>query len=330
MSEQTAAPTSTETTNAADPNLSASPGQNAPQVEQPKVVDPIETELAEKYGEKFLALDETMRAQVVAAEKKGRDADRRYQAVAKLQKDHELTQRQAAQLLDLVANDPESVFSNPSHMKRLNRSKLEEFAEKIVWEKVQNERMDPKDREIRDLRAYREEMETAAKAKHEAEQKDRADAEMKEQIASRRSYWEREIVNTLKAQGVEADGAFIAQMARYIQASRRAGKPVDLTRIVTQVQADFNNWQMRYLTSGFKPRQEGESNEAFAARYDKWVSRLSPELVDLIRSGDIAKLKNKNMGRPTAKPSNEPRKETSNKISMSEWLAKRSERLGRK
>lgn len=307
----------------ADPNL-------APATPEPRPIDPIETELSAKYGEQWSGLSDEIKSQVVAAEKKGRDADRRYQAVAKLQKDHELTQRQAAQLLDLVANDPESVFSNPSLMKRLNRDKLLQFAEKIVWEKVQNDRLKPEERELRDLRAYREENETAAQAKREAEEKAQAESEMNERIGQKRAYWESEIIKTLKAEGVEADGAFVGQMARYIQASRRAGKPVDLSRIVKQVQADFNNWQMRYLTAGFKPRQEGESNEAFAGRYEQWVSRLSPQLVELIRSGDLAKLKNKNMGRPSSTGKTEPRKEASNKISMSEWLAKRSERLNRK
>jgi hypothetical protein len=304
--------------------------QSTQPAEPQKPIDPIEAELAQKYGEKWTAVPEEMRAQIVGAERKSRDADKRYQSVAKLQKDHELTQRQAGQLLDLLVNDPEQVFTNPALMKRLNRDKLTSFAERIVWENLQNERMDPKDRELAELRKFHEETVNERKEREESERKTTEEAQLSEQIKERRVYWEREIIGALKAEGVEADNAFVAQVARYIQACKRVQKPVDLPQIIKQVQSDFNTWQNRYLMAGFKARQEGESNEAFAQRYESWVSRLDPKLVEAIRSGDLAKLKNKTMGRPAAPQRSEPRKESTEKISMSEWLEKRQERLGRK
>ena len=178
-----------------------------------------------------------------------------------------------------------SMLANPFSVLLDSRSKvdkatLRKSAEEFLAGELEEEQMDPRDRELKKYKAQEEE---AAKAK-EAETKkaeEEASNKRRDQHASRIS---QTIAKTLETSGLPKTPYTVKRIASYLHAGLKQGQRPDMNQVVEQVRKDYNE-DTSTLFSGMTGEQIwkvlgdelGEKIQAYA------VSRLkggqSPEIL---------------------------------------------------
>jgi hypothetical protein len=260
------------------------------------IVDPLEKEIAEKYGEDWGKLSDKIKQQVLGAERKTRDADKRYQQIARIQKDYDLSQKQMGRLAELLKTNPRAILENPALGLDIHK-----LAEEILWEKIQREKMDPKDRELAELKARIAEREKSdEKLKAELEEK-----EMAAKVEAAKEKYRDMIGKAVEEAKLPNTKKVVAQMAYYIKLYNQSGKDVDMKAIADQVKKDHMEWQSQFLES---------------APDDELLSLVPKSVLDRIRKADLSDLRAKGLApKPGPKAHAEPRTVQKKKESMEEW-----------
>jgi|WetSurMetagenome_2_1015567.scaffolds.fasta_scaffold25996_3 hypothetical protein len=286
-----------------DPEVTGIPGKTPetvdpgdPANQKTNTVDPIEKEISEKYGDDWGKLSDKIKQQVLSAERKTRDADKRYQQIARIQKDYDLSQKQMGRLAELLKTNPRSILENPALGLDIHK-----LAEEILWEKIQREKMDPKDRELAELKARiaeRDKSDEKSKAEREEQEMDAkveaAKAKYRDMIG--KAVEESKLPNTKKV---------VAQMAYYIKLYNQSGKDIDMKAIAAQVKKDHMEWQSQFLES---------------APDDELLSLVPKSVLDRIRKADLSDLRAKGLApKPGPKAHTETRTVPKKKESMEEW-----------
>ncbi len=284
-----------------------------------KPVNQLEADLAAQLGEDWEKLSPKSRERMIAAEMKSREADKRMQLAAKLKKDLEMTNAQVAQLFDALKRDPWKVLSNPA----LGHD-VRKMAEEYVWQMIQEQRMTPEQREAMQAKMELQEM----KSQQEAQRREQSDREMQALIAQRRAHWEKSISEAIDTAKLPKTSYTVRRFAEYIRAASKARIPADMPAIATQIRQELVDLQSKFL---LPERGENETADAYEERI---IASAPSDYVKALRKADLRKLRAKGalpkpgpkptVGSPRATPQQQPPK-----MSMSEWLSKRDERLGR-
>jgi hypothetical protein len=287
------------------------PGAVTPTLPQPvehKQPLTLEEDLAGKFGDDWKALTPAVKQHLLASEQKTRDADKKYQLIAKIQKDNELTSRQMSGLVQALKEDPMSVLSNPA----LGHD-VKALAEKIVWDGIQEQRMSPEQRRLRDLETEN----SRYKKDQEATERQKQEAQQAQATAARRAWFEKTFTETLQRHGMPADPQVFGQMAYNVKLFKREGMPLDMDKVAEKTRADFMRW----------------TNAWNLNTPDEKISENVPEdFVKKIRKWDLARLRAKGLSPkpgPKANTERTPEKKGNGKVTMSEWLDQRSERLSK-
>lgn len=292
----------------------AQSGETAAQAKKP--ANQIEADLAAQFEDgEWENLPQKVRDRMVAAEMKSREADKRMQLAAKLKKDLDMTNTQVSQLIDGLRKDPWRVLSNPA----LGHD-VRKLAEEYVWQMIQEQRMTPEQREAAQTKLELAQM----KAQQEQAKKDQADREMEALVAQRRAYWEKTIPEAIDAAGLPKTSYTVRRFVDYIRAAARSKVPADMPAIADQVKQELVALQGQFL---LPQRMANETDESYQ---DRVLSSAPNEYVRLLRKADLRKLRAKGLApKPGPKPGATPGQAGPKKMSMSEWLNARDQRMGR-
>lgn len=292
-------------------------GADVKPLDAKKPANQLEAELQAQFGAEWDTLPQKAKDRLIAAEMKTREADKRMQLAAKLKKDLDMTNGQVTQLIEALKRDPWKVLANPA----LGHD-VRKLAEEYVWQMIQEQRMTPEQREAMQAKA---ELATI-KAQQEQAKKDQEHREMEALIAQRRQYWEKTISEAIDAEKLPKTSYVVRRFADYVRAAARSRQPADMPAIASQIRQELVELQSKFL---LPPKREGETDD----QYEERVLVSAPnDYVKLLRKADLKRLRaSGKIPKPGPKPtSGQPAQPNSKKMSMSEWLNSRDQRLGRK
>lgn len=301
---------------AADPETPAE-GADVKPPEAKKPGNQVEADLAAQLGEDWDKLPPKAKDRLIASEMKSREADKRMQLAAKLKKDLDMTNNQVAQLIAGLRENPWKVLSNPA----LGHD-VRKLAEEYVWQMIQEQRMTPEQREAAQAKLELQEI----KAQQEQAKKEQQQREMEALITQRRQFWEKTIAEAIDAEKLPKTSYVVRRFADYIRAASRNRQPADMPAIASQIRQELVDLQSKFL---LPPKREGETDD----QYEERVLASAPnDYVKLLRKADLKRLRaSGKLPKPGPKPgSGQPAQAGQKKMSMSEWLNGRDQRLGRK
>lgn len=208
--------------------------------------------------------------------------------------------KQAEEFIHLLKTDPRKVLTNPTLGLDVRK-----FAEDFLVEQLQEEMMDPKDRELMQARKQLEEYENEKKRKEQ-------EAQEAEALELRNKYTEEyqtSIVDALSSSGLPKTEHTVKRMAYYMHQGLKRGYNLGAGDVVDLVKQDYINEQ-----KSMYGQLDGDS----------LVELLGPEVADKIRKHDVSKVTKK---RPPTVPqtqptSKSPREKPSKKITKDDWKAK--------
>lgn len=169
--------------------------------------------------------------------------------------------------------------------------KIIHAVKKWLWEnEIQPATMDPKERELAELRALKEKNEREA-----SERKEREETTAKQiAVAKKWNEFRLAIGEGLKAEGLPQAEAVVARVARYALLQTRAKKPIDIADCVKRVKAD--------LQSEYETRFKGLTE-------DNILDHIPAGIAELINKAYLKRLKG---GAPVAStPASAPAPEKS-------------------
>lgn len=212
-----------------------------------------------------LEIDE---AQLISDYQTKRAADKRFQEAARLRKS-------AEEVIQLLKTDPRAALRHPA----INADERA-LAETILAEQLEDEMMDPKDKQIKLLqRQLQQQAEADAKAKKEAEaaQLSAAEAQYVEQ-------YQKDISHALTTAGLPITNATVRSMTSYLQNALEAGYDMQPAQVVDLVKQDYQK-QLKELFSA----SDGQTIAAL----------LGEDGLKKVRAMDIARLKSPEQVTPT-------------------------------
>lgn len=283
--------------------------------EAKKPANQLEAELAAQFGEDWEKLPIKARERMIASELKSREADKRMQLAAKLKKDLDMTTAQTGQLIEALKKDPWKVLSNPA----LGHD-VRKLAEEYVWTMIQEQRMTPEQREALQTKAEL----ASLKAEKERAETERKQQEMDTLISQRRAYWEKTIAEAIDLEKLPKTSYVVRRFADYVKAAAKARQPADMPAIAGQIRQELVDLQSKFL---LPPKAANETDEQYE---DRVLASAPNDYVKLLRKADLKRLRAKGLApKPGPKPVGEPGKVSNGKMSMTDWLDKREQRLGR-
>lgn len=299
MSTEAAAPaaTSTNAPGAANAAQESGPGTHSPdeasglKAPTPTPSEKIKVKVDGKEVE--VTLDEL---------KKGYSHGR---AAAQRMEQATLQMKQAEEFIRVLKEDPIKVLTDP----RLGVN-ARKVAEEYLLAQLEEDAMDPRDKELRDTKKRLAEKEEAEKrAKEEQEQK-RLEAEK----AKYREHYQAEIIAALDKSGLPKTEATVKRTAYYLGRAIEKGLDLKAEDVVDMVREDYLNEQ-KQLVGGLEPEK---------------IMEMFPELADKIRKHAVQSHKKKREammpGRAASQPE-APKRRGSQKMSKDEWRAKIRSRL---
>lgn len=276
-----------------------------------------------KDGVVWEEMNPKVKEAMLVSEMKSREADKRMQLAAKLKKDLDMTNSQVNQLIGALRKDPWKVLANPA----LGHD-VRKLAESYVWDMVNEERMKSKytpeewdalqrgKKAEAELSTLKEQQEQAKK-----EQEDREFEAMKQQ---RREHWEREIPKAIEEFKLPKTSYTVARFAQYIKALSKAKIPVDMAKVAAVVKDEISGMQPQFL---LPERYAAEKPEDYE---DRILASVPADFLKMLRRADLRKLRARGLApKPGPKPGNAT-PQPSKKMSMTDWLAQRDQRLGLK
>lgn len=218
------------------------------------------------------------------------------EAAEKRMSESKLEKRKAMDLVTAFENDPEKFL-------KMLGPKGFEAAEKIIWEKIQEEGLSEEQRELRDLRALKESVEKEKLTKKEQEQK----AVMEKMEYEHAQRFQNKFIEAAQKSGIPVTPAVIKRMAELERKNLSYGLEMDAEMLAREVRDEQASIAMA-LVKGMSP--------------DKAEELLGKEFFNMLRKYDLQKLTEKNaqvyQRNGTKVESSAPKKE-SKPITIEQW-----------
>ena len=210
------------------------------------------------------------------------------------------TRKQAEDFINLLKTNPKKVLSNPSL-----GIDFRELAEEYLMEQMEEEQMDPRDRELKEAREKLASIEEEKKQK-EKEQQEQQAADLREKYTQE---YQQSIIDTLQKSGLPKTEHTVKRMAYYMHQGLKRGYTLKSNDVVDLVKQDYITEQ-KSLYSGL----DG----------DALIELLGDDVASKIRKHDVAKYsKKKSPETPGKQPEGgKQRPKKSNKISKDDWKAR--------
>lgn len=206
--------------------------------------------------------------------------------------------QQSETFVDLLKTNPAKVLSDP----RIGVD-LRKFCEDYLSGDLEREMMDPKDREIAELKKILQEREESEKQKEmSAEQ-----AKQAELAEHWKNNYKKEIEETLSSSGLPKTPYTMKRMAHYMHLSMQHNKPLSPKDVVAWVKADYQE-EMQAIFGAL----DGDNLDAF----------VGPDIGKKIRNNDIAKLKTKPQEFNKKPETVEPNRVKHKTLSQYDWKQK--------
>jgi len=281
------------------------PAQNAVSQLQESGVDVKESANSTPENKKYKVKIDGKEVEVTEDEllkgyQSSKSASKRFNEAAKMRKE-------ADQLIEFMKTQPVQVIEQLGHNFR-------EIAEQYLIQKLEEESMDPKDRELLDAKRKLQE--------YEEREKQLAQQREQEEYAKMKSSYEEQIdtqiSDTLQKSGLPKTPYTVKRMAQYLSRALENNLELAPNDVVELVRKDYYNDLTSYL-GGY----DG----------DKLLEVMPKDVVEKIRKAELAKVKAKTAPTPTkveevAKPKSEDAdKKNKKKMSMAsfrEWADKAS------
>lgn len=225
-------------------------------------------------------------------------------AAKKRMEEAKAAKAKAFEIIKAFEEDPANVF------KKLG-PKGREAAERFLLEQIQEEAMDPKDKELRDLKKYKEEME-AEKEKAKQEREKQALAEQEAKYAQE---FQKTIIDALSKSGLPKSPEMVKRFARIMQKNLELGLELTADDLVDEVKSD--------ITSIIKSIV-GEADG------DHLINLFGEDVANKIRKSDIRKLQEKQgqvFQQRSTKQEASPQPKSGRPMTMAEWKRSIEERV---
>jgi hypothetical protein len=249
-----------------------------------EIVDKTDPPAAEKrkYKSKVDGVEEELELtdeEVIAFIQKGKASGKRFQEASEKAK-------QVEAILEMLKKDPKKALSHPAigHSTR-------KLAEEWLAAELEEELMDPKEKELRTLREQKAEVEGKLKEREEADRS----AQEKTLITKYEAEYARDIETTIKANGLPFNKGTVNRVRDAMLLGLQAGQDVKAADVIKDVKKDF----------------ETDIKELFAQSPAEMIAELLGEdSLKKVRSWDIARLKNpiKKVGEKDQAPTDATRK----------------------
>lgn len=203
---------------------------DTPEVEGEKKEAKVEKEPA-FFKEKVKAKIDGQEVEVTVSDllksyQKGQSADKKFQEAASVKK-------QASQLIKLLQTDPLAVLKHPALGHKAEA--IRELMEKELYEYVKLEAMDPKDRELHELKHKMKVYEDDKR--REAEEA--SENEIKTLAEKYTTDYQKQIVDALEMGGLPKSPYTVKQMAYYMRQALDKGHRLRAVDVVDLVKEDF-------------------------------------------------------------------------------------------
>lgn len=225
-------------------------------------------------------------------------------AAKKRMEEAKAAKAKAFEIIKAFEEDPANVF------KKLG-PKGREAAERFLLEQLQEESMDPKDKELRDLKKYKEEME-AEKERIKAEREKQA---LAEQEAKYVQEFQKTIIDALSKSGLPKSPEMVKRFASIMQKNLELGLELTADDLVEEVKSD--------ITSIIKSIV-GEADG------DHLINLFGEDVANKIRKSDIRKLQEKQgqvFQQRSTKQEAAPQPKSGRPMTMAEWKRSLEERV---
>lgn len=212
-----------------------------------------------------------------------------------------MTRKQAEDFINLLRQDPAKVLTDP----RLGID-ARKFAEDFLLKQLEDEMLDPKEKELRKYKKQLEEYEQSQKAAKEEQEK----ARTAELTAKYTEDFTKDITTALSSSGLPKTEHTVKRMAYYMHQGLKRGMDLKAGDVVDLVKNDYINEQKSLYSS-----LDGES----------LLSILGPEIADKIRKHDLSRLKSPQSGLRTPDkqaPSDRESSKPNPKMSKDSWREK--------
>lgn len=225
-------------------------------------------------------------------------------AAKKRMEEAKAAKAKAFEIIKAFEEDPANVF------KKLG-PKGREAAERFLLEQIQEEAMDPKDKELRDLKKFKEEIE----AEKERTKQEREKQALAEQEAKYAQEFQKTIIDALGKSGLPKSPEMVKRFARIMQKNLELGLELTADDLVDEVKSD--------ITSIIKSIV-GEADG------DHLISLFGEDVANKIRKSDIRKLQEKQgqvFQQRSTKQEFQPQPKSGKPMSMAEWKRSLEERV---
>jgi hypothetical protein len=193
-------------------------------------------------------------------------ADEKFREAAEMRK-------QAEQFFELLRTNPKQVLLHPEFAQAIN---LRELAEEYLGGELQRELMDPKDRELEELRKFKQEQEEARQRTEHEKLTKAQQAELREHQIRAAKEIDRQLTDVLSKADLPKDPEVVKRVAELMYQAGQKGYELDAQTAVDIVR-DRSQQYLQSLTS----KLDGESLVKF----------LGDDLVKKIRKHDLARIK---------------------------------------
>lgn len=225
-------------------------------------------------------------------------------AAKKRMEEAKAAKSKAFEIIKAFEEDPANVF------KKLG-PKGREAAERFLLEQIQEEMLDPKDKELRDLKKFKEEIEKERETQKEAAKR----KELEAQEARYADEFQKTIISALDKSGLPKSPESIKRMAQIMSKNLELGLELTPDELALEVKNDMQGMLKSFIKD---------------ATGDQLVAMFGEDIANRIRKFDIQKLQEKQSGVFGQKPKQEaqaPRPKSNRPMTMDEWKASLEERI---
>lgn len=269
--------------------------QAAQSKSQPAKVDPIKEAAAEAKRKLKIDDQEYDEDEVINVFKSRKSHQ---QAANKELQEGKAARKQAEEFISMM-KDPSKFYETAQKLGHNPR----ELAEKYLASQLEDELMDPREKELRDARARLKQIDDMERQQKEAIERQRNEA-LKAKYA--KDYSD-QFVSALQSTGLPPTKPMVAEMAKYISRSAELGFKMTADEAAALVKEDV---QMSYQ------RLIGDSDG------ETLIKLLGEEVANKVRKYDISKLKNPESNLRTPQEQSEPRvrsKSDGKRMTPKEW-----------
>lgn len=216
------------------PGQGSKPAEQSTQDALKEAVTEAKRKLKIKDGDQEVEVDEDEVLSVYKSRKSHQ------QAANKELQEGKAARKQAEEFISMM-RDPEQFWQVAE---KLGHKNTRELAEKLLVRQLEDEMMDPRDRELRDAKARIKSIEDMERKQREAVEAKRAD-EMKQKYVKD---YETQFIDALKTTEVPQNKDTIARMAKYISQSAKANFKMTPKEAAQLVKEDIQQAQMRLIS----------------------------------------------------------------------------------